>query len=142
MGNLLDGLLRSADFSLADGAVNYFIVRTSSSASRSNLILADRICGGMIGIHRHFNGLTLSVRICGGDGVFARQKDILVIFIWHQLFAIFRHGLSTSHCKVDLATVSLAVFNANKCDLRRQHGIVLTLIEFKLVPRLFQSLVQ
>ena len=66
---------------MTNGAVNYFIVRTSNSASRSNLILADRISGGMIGIHRHFNDLTLSVRICGGDGVFARPKDILIIAI-------------------------------------------------------------
>ena len=81
MGDLLDGLLCSADFCLANRAINYFVVRTSSSASRSNLILADCICGSMRGIHRHFDDLTLSVRICGGDGVFARKKDILIILI-------------------------------------------------------------
>ena len=90
----------------------------------------------MIGIHRHFNDLTLSVRICGGDGVFARQKDILIIVIYFQFYAVLSHGLSTSHCEADLATVSIAVFNANKCDLRRQHGIVLTLIEHNLLKSL------
>ena len=133
---LLDSLLRSAHFSLADRAVNYFIVRTGSNASRIYLILADRCRGSMIGIHRHFNDLTLSVRICGGDGVFARQKDILIIVIYFQFYAVLSHGLSTSHCEADLATVSIAVFNANKCDLRRQHGVVLALIEHNLLKSL------
>ena len=70
-------------------------------------------------VHRHSDGFALAFCIRGGNRVFARQKDILVIFIWHQLFAIFRHGHSTSHREVDLTTISFAVFNANKYDLRR-----------------------
>ena len=142
MCDLLDGLLRSADFSVADGAVDYFVIRTISSASCSHFILTDCYRGSVCGIHRHCDGLALVFCIRGSNGVYARPKSILAVFIRCQICVVISHGFSTSHCEVDLATVSLAVFNANKCDLRRQHGIVLTLIEYKILIMRLQSLVQ